>query len=65
MGAGCTISIAIKMTAITQLNQMITGQKLELEDNQRNSFRRVSCISNVWNNTNVITDGRFTLYESL
>jgi hypothetical protein len=28
------------MRAITEPNQMVTGQKLELEDNQRNTFRR-------------------------
>jgi hypothetical protein len=43
------------------------GQKLcnMLEDKQRNTFKQISFISNVWNHTNEITDGRYNLYVSL
>jgi hypothetical protein len=43
------------------------GQKLcnMSEDKQRNIFKQISFISNVWNHTNEITDGRYNLYVSL
>jgi adenylate cyclase len=64
---GPTISIAVKMTSIARPDQIVIGQKLYnmLEDKQKDTFRQVSGISDVWNYTNETTDGRYNLYGSL
>jgi adenylate cyclase len=64
---GSTISIAVKMTSIARPDQIVIGQKLYnmLEDKQKDTFRQVSGISDVWNYTNETTDGRYNLYGSL
>jgi adenylate cyclase len=64
---GSTISIVVKMTSIARPDQIVIGQKLYnmLEDKQKDTFRKLSGISDVWNFTNETTDGRYDLYGSL
>ncbi len=64
---GYTTSIAVKMTSIAQLNQIVIGESLYnvLEEKQRSTFRRLTVNPSTWNYINDTTGSIYSVYSSI
>ncbi|MGN6708325.1 MAG: adenylate/guanylate cyclase domain-containing protein [Candidatus Nitrosocosmicus sp.] len=61
---GYTISIAVKMTSLSQPNNIVIGQKLfdKIDEKHKDSFHQLTNNPDIWNYVNDATGGVYKIY---
>jgi adenylate cyclase len=61
---GYTISIAVKMTSLSQPNNIVIGQKLfdKIDEKHKDSFHQLTNNPDIWNYVNEATGGVYKIY---
>lgn len=64
---GSTISIAVKIISFAEPDQIVIGEKLfnELDEKQKITFKRISDTSNIGKSISGISEGKYRVYTRL